>query len=299
MSGQGRLKVAIIGTGNIGTDLMFKIERSPRLELAGVAGIDPSSPGLQLAREHGHAVSETGLAGLLELVPQIDLAFDATSARTHAEHARVLAERGIRSVDLTPAAIGPAIVPPVNLAAYPDAREINLVTCGAQATVPVVAAVRRLAELPYAETVSTIASRSAGPGTRNNIDEFTTATARSLEQIGGAAKAKAIIILNPADPPIRMRNTIYLDVGDRLSLDALTSAVTEAAGQVAAYVPGYRLAAAPQLAAGIATVMIEVEGAADFLPEFAGNLDIMTSAAVRVAELYAAAEDATGTEGAA
>jgi acetaldehyde dehydrogenase (acetylating) len=165
--------------------------------------------------------------------------------------------------------------------------------------VPVVAAVRRLAELPYAETVSTIASRSAGPGTRNNIDEFTTATARSLEQIGGAAKAKAIIILNPADPPIRMRNTIYLDVGDRLSLDALTSAVTEAAGQVAAYVPGYRLAAAPQLAAGIATVMIEVEGAADFLPEFAGNLDIMTSAAVRVAELYAAAEDATGTEGAA
>jgi acetaldehyde dehydrogenase (acetylating) len=289
MGAASRLRVAIIGTGNIGTDLMFKVERSPRLELAGVAGIDPSSAGLRLARERGHAVSETGLAGLLDLVPGIDLAFDATSARSHADHARVLHERGIRSIDLTPAALGPAIVPPVNLAAYPDAAEINLVTCGAQATVPVVAAVRRLTELPYVETVSTIASRSAGPGTRNNIDEFTTATARSLEQIGGAAKAKAIIILNPADPPIRMRNTVYLDIGDRVSLDALTRAVTEAANGVAAYVPGYRLAGPPQLAGGIATVMVEVEGAADFLPAFAGNLDIMTSAAVRVAELYAAA----------
>lgn len=299
MGGRSRLRVAIIGTGNIGTDLMFKVERSPRLELAGMAGIDPSSAGMRLAREHGHVVSETGLAGLLELNPRIDLAFDATSARTHAGHARLLAERGIRSVDLTPAAIGPAIVPPVNLAAFPDAREINLVTCGAQATVPIVAAVRRLAELPYAETVSTIASRSAGPGTRNNIDEFTTATARSVEQIGGAAMAKAIIILNPAEPPVRMRNTIYLEVGDRISLDVLTPAVTEAAAGVAAYVPGYRLAAAPQLAGGIATVMVEVEGAADFLPEFAGNLDIMTSAAVRVTELYAAADEAAGAEGAA
>src|SRR6202042_593770 len=245
MSTGGRLRVAIIGTGNIGTDLMFKIERSPRLELAGVAGIDPTSPGLRLARERGHPVSDTGLAGLLELVPHIDLAFDATSARSPAEHARVLAERGIRSVDLTPAALGPAIVPPVNLAAFPDAAEINLVTCGAQATVPIVAAVAQLVEVPYAETVSTIASRSAGPGTRNNIDKFTTATARSLEQIGGAGKAKAIIILTPADPPIRMRNTIYLDVGDRVSLDTLTGAVTEAAAGVAAYVPGYRLAGAP------------------------------------------------------
>jgi acetaldehyde dehydrogenase (acetylating) len=284
-----RLRVAIIGTGNIGTDLMFKVERSPGLELAGVAGIDPSSAGLRLARDRGHPVCETGLAGLLDLVPGIDLAFDATSARTHAEHARLLRERGIRSVDLTPAALGPAIVPPVNLAAYPDSAEINLITCGAQATVPIVAAVRQLAELPYAETVSTIASRSAGPGTRNNIDEFTTATARGLEQIGGAVKAKAIIILNPADPPIRMRNTIYLDVGDRVGLDALTRAVSAAAAGVAAYVPGYQLAGPPQLADGIATVMVEVEGAADFLPAFAGNLDIMTSAAVRVAELYAAA----------
>jgi acetaldehyde dehydrogenase (acetylating) len=288
MGTEGRLRVAIIGTGNIGTDLMFKVERSPLLELAGVAGIDPSSAGMALTRDRGHPVSETGLAGLLDLVPDIGLAFDATSARTHAEHARLLAERGIRSVDLTPAALGPAIVPPVNLAAHPGAMEVNLVTCGAQATVPIVAAVARLAELPYAETVSTVASRSAGPGTRNNIDEFTTATARSLERIGGAAKAKAIIILNPAEPPIQMRNTIYLDVGDRISLDTLSRAVTEAAAGVAAYVPGYRIAAEPQLAGGIATVMVEVEGAADFLPAFAGNLDIMTSAAVRVAELYAA-----------
>ena len=231
MGAGSRLRVAIIGTGNIGTDLMFKVERSPLLELAGVAGIDPSSPGMRLARERGHPVSDTGLAGLLDLVQDIDLAFDATSVRTHIEHARVLAERGIRSVDLTPAALGPAIVPPVNLTAYPDAAEITLVTCGAQATVPIVAAVSRVAELPYAETVSTVASRSAGPGTRNNIDEFTTATARSLEQIGGAAKAKAIIILNPADPPIQMRNTIYLDVGDRISLDALTATVTAAAAR--------------------------------------------------------------------
>jgi acetaldehyde/propanal dehydrogenase len=284
-----RLRVAIIGTGNIGTDLMFKVERSPLLELAGVAGIDPSSPGMQLARDHGHTVSDRGLAGLLELVPDIGLAFDATSARSHAEHAEMLRARGIRSVDLTPAALGPAIVPPVNLAAHPGANEVNLITCGAQATVPIVAAVRQLTELPYAETVSTISSRSAGPGTRNNIDEFTTATARGLEQIGGAAKAKAIIILNPADPPIQMRNTIYLDIGDRITLEALTTTVAAAAASVAAYVPGYRLAGPPQLAGGVATVMIEVEGAADFLPAFAGNLDIMTSAAVRVAELYAGA----------
>jgi acetaldehyde dehydrogenase (acetylating) len=281
-----RIKVAIIGTGNIGTDLMFKVERSPRLELVGMAGIDPESDGMRMAREHGHVVTDGGLAGLLELVTDIDIVFDATSARSHVEHARLLDERGIRSIDLTPAALGPTIVPPVNLDEHHDSMEINLITCGAQATIPIVAAVSKVVDLPYAETVSTIASRSAGPGTRNNIDEFTATTARGLEVIGGAAKAKAIIVLNPANPPIRMRNTIYLEVGD-MSMELLEQTVTAAVADVATYVPGYRLIAAPQLADGIATVMIEVEGAGDYLPTYAGNLDIMTAAAVRVAELYA------------
>ncbi len=243
-----RLRVAIIGTGNIGTDLMIKVERSPWLELAGVAGIDPQSDGLQLARQHGHLVTAGGLAGLLDLADGIELAFDATSARSHVEHARMLSEHGIRSVDLTPAALGPAIVPPVNLAESRDSMELNLITCGAQATIPIVAAVSRITDLPYAETVSTISSRSAGPGTRNNIDEFTSATARGLESVGGAASAKAIIVLNPADPPIRMRNTIYLEVGD-LDPGALTGTISLASSRtVAAYVPGYRLAPEPQSA---------------------------------------------------
>ena len=209
-----RLRVAIIGSGNIGTDLMIKVERSPVLELVGVAGIDPESDGLRKAREHGHTATHDGLPGLLALVDDIDLAFDATSAGAHPEHARLLAERGIRSVDLTPAALGPAVVPPVNLSAHSEAPEVNLITCGAQATIPIVAAISSVADVGYAETVSTVSSRSAGPGTRQNIDEFTTSTARGLESIGGAREAKAIIILNPANPPIMMRNTIYAEVGD-------------------------------------------------------------------------------------
>jgi acetaldehyde dehydrogenase (acetylating) len=282
------LRVAIIGTGNIGTDLMMKVERSPLLELVGMAGIDPASDGLRKARERGHTVSDGGLAGLLEQVDGIDLAFDATSAAAHPEHARLLAARGIRSIDLTPAALGPAVVPPVNLSQHQDAAEVNLVTCGAQATVPIVAAISAVADVAYAETVSTVSSRSAGPGTRQNIDEFTTSTARALESIGGARAAKAIIILNPADPPIMMQNTIYAEVADP-DPDAIAGAVAEAVAAVAAYVPGYRLKTAPLIADGVVTVMLEVEGAGDNLPSFAGNLDIMTSAAVRVAELHAEA----------
>jgi acetaldehyde dehydrogenase (acetylating) len=285
-AGERRLRVAIIGTGNIGTDLMMKVERSALLELVGMAGIDAESEGMAMAEARGHTVTSGGLAGLLELVDDIDLTFDATSARSHVEHARILAERRIRSVDLTPAALGPAIVPPVNLTAHRDKFEVNLVTCGAQATVPIVAALSKVVDLPYVETVSTIASRSAGPGTRNNIDEFTQATARALETVGGAKEAKAIIILNPSNPPIRMRNTVYLDVG-ALPEQTLTETANRAVAEVASYVPGYRLAAAPRLAEGIATIMVEVEGAGDYLPAFAGNLDIMTSAAVRVAELFA------------
>jgi acetaldehyde dehydrogenase len=283
-----RLRVAIIGTGNIGTDLMMKVERSPLLELVGMAGIDPESDGLRKARERGYTVTDGGLAELLERVDGIDLAFDATSAGAHPEHARLLAARGIRSVDLTPAALGPAVVPPVNLAQHRDAAEVNLVTCGAQATVPVVAAISAIADVAYAETVSTVSSRSAGPGTRQNIDEFTTSTARALESIGGARAAKAIIILNPADPPIMMQNTIYAEVADP-DPEAIERAVAEAVAGVAAYVPGYRLKTAPLIADGVVTVMLEVEGAGDNLPSFAGNLDIMTSAAVRVAELHAEA----------
>ena len=283
-----KLRVAIIGSGNIGTDLMMKIARSPCLELVGMAGIDPESDGLSKARERGVTVSHAGLAGLLELVEDIDLAFDATSAGAHAEHARLLAARGIRSVDLTPASMGPAVVPPVNLYEHRDASEVNLITCGAQATIPIVAAVSAIADVVYAETVSTVSSRSAGPGTRQNVDEFTTSTARALETVGGAREAKAIMILNPADPPVMMRNTIYLEVAgpDR---EAIEGAIAAAVAGVAAYVPGYRLTAPILIADGVVTVMLDVEGAGDNLPAFAGNLDIMTSAAVRVAELYAEA----------
>jgi acetaldehyde dehydrogenase (acetylating) len=288
MPGSAPLRVIIIGSGNIGTDLMIKVERSPILELVGVAGIDPESDGLRKAKEHGHAVSYDGLPGLLSQVGEIDLAFDATSAYAHAEHARLLAERGIRSVDLTPAALGPAVVPPVNLTQHAGAAEVNLITCGAQATIPIVAAISSVADVTYAETVSTVASRSAGPGTRQNIDEFTTSTARGLETIGGAKEAKAIIILNPANPPIMMRNTIYAEVGDA-DPAAIAGAVNAAVEGVSAYVPGYRLTSEPLIANGLATVMVEVEGAGDNLPPYAGNLDIMTSAAVRVAELHAEA----------
>ena len=283
---RARVRVAIIGTGNIGTDLMIKVERSPLLELVGMAGIDPDSDGLRRARERGHTVTHRGLADLLDQVADIDLAFDATSAGAHPEHARLLAERGIRSVDLTPAALGPAVVPPVNLSEHAEAAEVTLITCGAQATIPIVAAISRVARMRYAETVSTVASRSAGPGTRQNIDEFTAATARGLETIGGAPRAKAIIILNPAEPPIMMRNTIYAEISDA-DADAVETAIDAAVADVAAYVPGYRLKGRPLIADGLATVMVEVEGAGDNLPPYAGNLDIMTSAAVRVAELHA------------
>lgn len=280
------LRVGIAGSGNIGTDLMLKIERAPQLELAGVAGIDPDSDGLARAARHGHYATAGGLATMLEEVEAIDLVFDATSARAHAEHARLLAARGVRSVDLTPAALGPAVIPAVNLEAHLDAADVNLVTCGAQATVPIAAAIAAVAPVAYAEIVSTISSRSAGPGTRQNIDEFTQSTARALESVGGAERGKAIILLNPAEPPIVMRNTVFADVGEA-ELEPIAAAIAERVAAVAAYVPGYRLTAPPLLEDGTVTVLLEVTGAGDYLPTYAGNLDIMTSAAVRVAELVA------------
>lgn len=287
-SARSPLRVAIIGSGNIGTDLMMKVDRSAQLELVGIAGIDPESSGLRKARERGHVATHNGLAELLELVEDIDLAFDATSASAHAEHARLLSERGIRSVDLTPAALGPAVVPPVNLSEHADAAEVNLVTCGAQATVPIVAAISAVADVPYAETVSTLSSSSAGPGTRQNIDEFTSTTAGALKTIGGVGEAKAIIILNPANPPVMMRNTIYAEVTEP-DAELITAQIASAVRNVRSYVPGYRLTGAPLVTDGLVTVMVEVEGAGDNLPPYAGNLDIMTSAAVRVAELHAEA----------
>ncbi|HTT95356.1 MAG TPA: acetaldehyde dehydrogenase (acetylating) [Solirubrobacterales bacterium] len=283
------LRVGIAGSGNIGTDLMLKIERSPALELAGVAGIDPESDGLARAAARGHYTTAGGLATMLAEVGGIDLVCDATSARAHAEHARLLVERGIKSVDLTPAALGPAVIPPVNLEEHLDAPDVNLVTCGAQATVPIAAAIAATTPVAYAEIVSTISSRSAGPGTRANIDEFTQTTARALETVAGAERGKAIIILNPAEPPLKMRNTVYADVGEA-ELEPIAAAVTARVAEVAAYVPGYRLSAPPLLRDGTVTVLLEVTGAGDYLPEYAGNLDIMTSAAVRVAEMVAARE---------
>jgi acetaldehyde dehydrogenase len=280
------LRVGIVGSGNIGTDLLLKLARNPAVDVAGVAGIDPFSDGLARARAMGVTATHDGLEDLLSREPGIELVFDATSAAAHPAHAALLADRGIRSVDLTPAALGPAVVPAVNLDEHRDAPDVNLVTCGAQATVPVVAALARRFDVAYAEAVSTVASRSAGPGTRQNIDEFTFATARSLEAVGGAASGKAIILLNPAVPPITMRNTVYVEAPD-LERDGAIAAVEDAVAEVAQYVPGYRLAGEPLVQDGVVTVLLEVEGAGDYLPAFAGNLDIMTSAAVRVAELYA------------
>jgi acetaldehyde dehydrogenase len=265
---------------------MYKVERSDVLELAGVAGIDPTSDGLALAASRGHPTTARGLADLLERVDPIDLAFDATSARAHAAHAALLAQRGIASVDLTPAALGPPVIPAVALSDELDSPDVNLVTCGAQATVPIVAGVARTAPVQYAEIVSTISSFSAGPGTRQNIDEFTIATARSLESVGGAARGKAIILLNPADPPITMRNTVYLDVPG-IDRDAAADAIERTVEAVAAYVPGYKLTAPPLVDGDQVTVLLEVVGAGDYLPDYAGNLDIMTAAAIRVAERHA------------
>ena len=281
-----RLRVLIVGSGNIGTDLMAKVGRSPLLELVGVAGIDPDSAGLARASEAGVETSSEGLAELLRRVDEVDLAFDATSAAAHPAHAAILAERGITSIDLTPAALGPPVIPAVNLDAYGDAPDINLVTCGAQATVPVVAAISAVTDIPYAEIVSSISARSAGPGTRANIDEFTQSTGRSLEVVGGAERGKAIIILNPANPPVLMRNAIYADIPGADGA-AVTEAVQQMVDAVASYVPGYRLTAPPNIHDGVITVLLEVKGAGDYLPEYAGNLDIMTSAAVRLAELRA------------
>jgi acetaldehyde dehydrogenase len=302
-----RAKVAIIGSGNIGTDLMFKILRkSDVLNMAVLVGVDPESDGLKRAARLGIAVTSGGIEGLLQMpeFTDVEIVFDATSAGAHARHDAILRSHGKRVIDLTPAAIGPFTVPTVNGDAHLDAPNVNMVTCGGQATIPIVAAVNRVTLVHYAEIVASIASKSAGPGTRANIDEFTETTARAIESLGGATRGKAIIVLNPAEPPLIMRDTVYCltGVADEAQIEQSVQSMIE---EVRAFVPGYRLKQSVQFErigernslriaemnrdfVGLkVTVFLEVEGAAHYLPAYAGNLDIMTSAALTTAEKIA------------
>ncbi|WP_068251839.1 acetaldehyde dehydrogenase (acetylating) [Janibacter corallicola] len=298
-------KVAIIGSGNIGTDLMIKVIRTSEvLEMAAMVGIDPESDGLRRAAAMGVATTHEGVEGLkaMDVFEEIEIVFDATAAKAHEANARALEGSGKRLVDLTPAALGPYVVPPVNGDQHiaEGADNVNMVTCGGQATIPMVAAVNRVSPVHYGEIVASIASKSAGPGTRANIDEFTETTSAAIEKVGGATRGKAIIILNPAEPPLIMRDTVLCLTGD-VDQDAVRRSVEDMAEQVRSYVPGYRLVQDVQFTpvtadevrtlvdADVApttkiTVFLEVEGAAHYLPAYAGNLDIMTSAALRTAE---------------
>lgn len=285
-----RTAVAILGSGNIGTDLMYKLKRSALLRPVLMAGIIPDSEGLARARQEGLATTTDGIEGLLKQKESFAIVFDATTAAAHKQHAPLLNNAGKIAIDLTPAAVGPYVIPLVNLDAHVGAMNVNLVSCGGQATVPLVSALDELAPVEYAEIVATIASKSAGPGTRQNIDEFTDTTARGLEKIGGAARGKAIIVLNPAEPPILMRNTVYGVLADADEAKILRS-IEAMVERIQQYVPGYRLRAKPLIQditngerKKKVTLFVEVEGAGDFLPKYAGNLDIMTSAAVKVGE---------------
>ncbi len=302
-----KTQVAIIGSGNIGTDLMIKVMRlSKVLEMGAFVGIDPDSPGLQRAARLGVPTTAAGVDGLIKLpeFAAIDLVFDATSAGAHKRHDTVLRQHGKTVVDLTPAAIGPYVIPPVNGDQHLDAPNVNMVTCGGQATVPIVAAVGRVATVRYGEIVASISSKSAGPGTRANIDEFTETTSRAIEVVGGAGRGKAVIVLNPAEPPLIMRDTVYC-LCDDANTDAIAASVESMVAEVQKYVPGYRLKQKVQfehIGANKAlripemnraftglkvSVLLEVEGAAHYLPAYAGNLDIMTAAALRTAEKIA------------
>lgn len=301
-----RVQAAIIGSGNIGTDLMMKMIKYPQnMTLAAVVGIDPESEGLAMARQHAIATTHEGIEGLRKLraYNDIRIVFDATSAYAHKVHDEALRADGKRVVDLTPAALGPFTVPPVNMNANLDAPNVNMVTCGGQATIPMVAAVARVAPVRYAEIVASVSSRSAGPGTRANIDEFTRTTARGIEEVGGAERGKAIIILNPAEPPMIMRDTVFT-LSDMADPEAVRASVADMVKSVQAYVPGYRLKQDVQFERfgdnnplkipgygefeGLKTsIFLEVEGAGDYLPPYSGNLDIMTAAAKATGELIA------------
>ncbi|ARF13645.1 acetaldehyde dehydrogenase (acetylating) [Sporosarcina ureae] len=282
-----KVKVAILGSGNIGTDLMLKLSRSPILELTTMIGIDAESDGLKKAAEHGYEVITTGIDGFLERPELADIIFDATSAKAHIYHDEVLRKAGKKVIDMTPAAIGPIVVPPVNLDEHLDADNINLITCGGQATIPIIHAVHQVQSVEYGEIVSTISSKSAGPGTRANIDEFTQTTTRGIVEVGGAKRGKAIILLNPAEPPILMRNTIHIQVEEEAKTEEITASIREMEKEVQSYVPGYRLRQEPIFDGKDITVFVEVEGVGDYLPTYSGNLDIMTASSVKMAEEWA------------
>ena len=288
-----KIKCALIGPGNIGTDLLYKLKRSPFLEPAWMVGIDPESEGLKRAAEMGLKVTAEGVDGLLPhvLADNVQIAFDATSAYVHAENSRKLNELGVLMIDLTPAAIGPYCVPPVNLVEHVGKREmnVNMVTCGGQATIPMVAAVSRVQPVAYGEIVATVSSKSAGPGTRKNIDEFTRTTAGAVEKVGGAKKGKAIIIINPAEPPLIMRDTVHCLTESEPDQAAITESIHAMIKEVQKYVPGYRLVNGPVFDGNRVSVYLEVQGLGDFLPTYAGNLDIMTAAGARTAEMFAEA----------
>jgi len=291
-----RVTAAIVGPGNIGTDLLAKLMRSQHIDIAYVVGV-VESEGLARARAQGTRASAQGVDWLLRQDPLPQLVFEATSARAHAANAPRYAEAGIQAIDLTPAHLGPMVCPPVNLREHISAPNVSMITCGGQATIPMVHAVSRVTPVPYAEIVASVASRSAGPGTRANIDEFTQTTAEAVEEVGGAARGKAIIILNPVEPPMIMRDTVFCMIAPDADRDAITASVHDMIAEVQHYVPGYTLRADPQFDepregwAGNArvAVFLEVRGNGDYLPPYAGNLDIMTAAAAQVGELMAAA----------
>jgi acetaldehyde/propanal dehydrogenase len=286
-----KIKCALIGPGNIGTDLLAKLQRSKVLEPVWMVGIDPESDGLKRAREMGIKTTADGVDGLLPhmLADGVQIVFDATSAYVHAENSRKVNALGALMIDLTPAAIGPFCVPPVNLKEHVGKGEmnVNMVTCGGQATIPMVAAVSRVQPVAYGEIVATVSSKSAGPGTRKNIDEFTRTTAGAVEKVGGAKKGKAIIILNPAEPPLMMRDTVHCLTETTPDQAKITASIHQMLAEVQKYVPGYRLVNGPVFDGNRVSVYLEVEGLGDYLPKYAGNLDIMTAAAARTAEMFA------------
>jgi acetaldehyde/propanal dehydrogenase len=293
-----KIKAAIIGSGNIGTDLVIKAKRSDIIDPVWLVGIDPASDGLRRARDLGLRTTHQGVDGLLPHIDEdhIQIAFDATSAHAHAETSKKLVAKGVLVIDLTPAAIGPYCIPPVNLKDHVGKQEmdVNMVSCGGQATIPMVAAVSRVQPVEYAEIIATVASKSIGPGTRQNIDEFTRTTAAAVASIGGAKKGKAIIVINPAEPPLMMRDTIHCLTEGEPDVEAITRSVHEMIKEVQKYVPGYTLKNGPVFDGRRVTTFVEVQGLGDYLPKYAGNLDIMTAAALRTAEMFAE-EIACGT----